>query len=104
LETANIRLATDESTTMDKTRKTPRPQKSSSKAKAAVNKIKGAATTAPRSPDESNEPDEPDEAEAEVETDTVVWDHPEAEQKIKADEISVDDGAAGIQSVIENAL
>jgi hypothetical protein len=34
---------------------------------------------------------------------SVVWDHPEAEQKIKVDEISVDDGATGIQSVMEAA-
>jgi hypothetical protein len=80
--------------------KTPYPQKSSAKAKAAVNKMKGAATTAPCSPDES---DEPDEAEMEVGIESVVWDHPEAEQKIKADEISVDDGAIGIQSAMEAA-
>jgi hypothetical protein len=45
--------------------------------------MKGAATTAPRSPDKSDEPDEPAKAEVEVETETVVWDHPEAEKKIK---------------------
>jgi hypothetical protein len=40
----------------------------------------------------------------EVETETVVWDHPEAEQKNKADKISVDDGAVtGIQSIMEAA-
>jgi hypothetical protein len=88
---------------MAKTRKTPRPQKSSAKAKAAVNKIKGAATTAPRSPDESDEPDEPDKAEVEVDTETVVSDHPKAEQKIKEDEIYVDDGATGIQCVMEES-
>jgi hypothetical protein len=104
LDTANIRLTTDESPTIDKTRKTPRPQKSSAKAKAAVDKMKGAATTAPCPPDESDESDEPDKAEVEVETDTVVWDHPESEQKNKADEISVDDGdVTGIQSVMEAA-
>jgi hypothetical protein len=53
---ASIRLATDESTTA-KTQKTPRPQKSSAKSKAAVNKMKGDATTAPRSPDKSDESD-----------------------------------------------
>jgi hypothetical protein len=38
----------------------------------------------------------------EVETDTVVWDHPEAEQNNKSDVISVDDGAVtGIQSIME---
>jgi hypothetical protein len=103
LDTANIRLATDESTTMAKMQKTPRPQKSSAKAKAAVNKTKGAATTVPRSPGESNEPHEPHEAEVEVGIESVVWDHPESEQKIKADEVSVDDGAIGIQSVMEAA-
>jgi hypothetical protein len=69
---------------MAKTRRTPRPQKSPAKANAAVNKMKGAATTAPRSPDE---PDVPDEAEVKVGIESVVWDHPEAEQKIKVDEI-----------------
>jgi hypothetical protein len=86
---------------MAKTRKTPCPQKSPAKAKAAVNKMKGAATTAPYSADESDEPDVPDEAEVKVEIESVVWDHPEVEQKIKVDEISVDDGAKGIQSVME---
>jgi hypothetical protein len=62
--------------------------------------MKEAPTTAPRFPDES---DEPDEAEVKVGIESVVWDHPEAEQKIKSDEISVDDGATGIQSVIEAA-
>jgi hypothetical protein len=75
---------------MAKKRKTPRPQKSSAKAKAAVNKMKGAATTAPRPPDES---DKPDEAEVDVETETK-----------KSDEISVDDGTVtGVQSVMEAA-
>jgi hypothetical protein len=106
LDKANIRLSTDKSTTMAKKRKTPHPQKSSAKAKAEVNKMKGAATTALRSPEESNEsyePDVPDEAEVKVGIESVVWDHPEAEEKIKADEISVDDGATGIQSVMEAA-
>jgi hypothetical protein len=67
---------------------------------------KGAATTAPRPPDDS---DKPEEAEVEVDTETgtdsktetVVWDHPEAKQTNKADEISVDAGAVtGIQSVM----
>jgi hypothetical protein len=85
---------------MAKMRKTPRPQKSPAKAKAAVHKMKGAATTAPHYPDE---PDVPEELEVTVGIEYVVWDHPEAEQKIKADEISVDDGATGIQSVLEAA-
>jgi hypothetical protein len=85
---------------MAKTRRTPRPQKSPAKDKAAVNKMKGSATTVPRSP---NEPDVPDEAEVKVGIESVVWDHPESEQKIKADEISVDDGTTGIQSVLEAA-
>jgi hypothetical protein len=89
-------------TTSHETRKTPCPQKSPSKANAAVNKMKVAATTAPRSPDKSDDPDEPDEAEEEG-IEYVVWDHPEAEQKIKSDEIYVDDGATGIQSVMEAA-
>jgi hypothetical protein len=75
---------------MGKTRRTPRPHKYPAKAEAAARKMKGAATTAPRSPDE-------------VGIETVVWDHPEAEQKIKSDEISVDDGTTGIQSVLEAA-
>jgi hypothetical protein len=99
----NTQKATDESITMAKTRRTPRPQKSPAKAKAAVNKMKGAATTAPRSPDEPDKPDVPEEAEAKVGIESVVWDHSEAEQKIKADEISVDDGTTGIQSVLEAA-
>jgi hypothetical protein len=78
---------------MAKTLKTPRPQKSPAKAKAAVNKMKGVATTASRYPDKS---DKPDEAEVKVGIESVVWDHPEAEQRIKTDEISVDDGATGI--------
>jgi hypothetical protein len=77
---------------MAKMRKTPCPQKSSAKANAAVNKMKGAATTAPRPSDESDE--------AKVEVETVICDHPEAEQNnqaacsllSKADEISGDDG------------
>jgi hypothetical protein len=85
---------------MAKTPKTPRPQKSPVKAKAALNKMKGAATTVLHSPGDSDEPDVPDEAEVKVGIESVVWDHPEAEQKIKADEISVDDGATGIQSVM----
>jgi hypothetical protein len=59
--------ATDESTTMAKTRKTPRPQKSS--AKAALNKMKGAATTDTPPSDESDE--------AKVKDETVVGEHPE---------------------------
>jgi hypothetical protein len=100
---ANIQKATHESTTTAKTRKTPRPQKSPAKAKAVVNKMKGSATTAPRYPDESDEPDMPDEAEVKVGIESEVWDHPEAEKKIKADEISVDDDTTGIQSVLEAA-
>jgi hypothetical protein len=88
---------------MAKTQTNPRPQKYPAKANAAVNKMKGAATTAPRSPDESDEPDVPDEAEVKVGIESVVWDHPELEQKIKADEISLDDGATVIQSVMEAA-
>jgi hypothetical protein len=58
--------------------------------------MKGAATTATHPPDEFDE--------AKVEVETVVWDQPEAEQKNKADEISVDDGAViGIQSIMEAA-
>jgi hypothetical protein len=102
-DNGNTRKVTDESITMAKTRRTPRPQKSPAKAKAAVNKMKGAATTAPRSPDEPDEPDVPEEAESKVGIESVVWDHPEAVQKIKADEISVDDGTTGIQSVLEAA-
>jgi hypothetical protein len=72
---------------MARTRKTPRPQKSSAKAKAAVNKMKGAATTAPRPSDESDK--------AKVEVETVVW---------EADNMSVDDGAVtGRQSIMEAA-
>jgi hypothetical protein len=63
--------------------------------------MKGAATTAPHSPVESDEPDVPDEAEVKVGIESVVWDHPEAESKIKADKISVDDGMTGIKSVLE---
>jgi hypothetical protein len=88
---------------MAKTRRTPRPQKSPAKAKAAVNKMKGAATTAPHSPDKFDKPDVPDKAEVKLGIESVVWDHPEAEQNIKADEISVDDGTTGIQSVLEAA-
>jgi hypothetical protein len=87
---ANTRKATDEYTTMAKMRRTPRPQKSPAKAKAAVNKMKGAATTAPHSPNESDksaeskEPDVPDDAEVKV----------EVEQNNKVDEILADDGMA----------
>jgi hypothetical protein len=63
---------------MAKTRKTPRPEKSPAKAKAAVNKMKGGATTAPPSPDESDEPDVPDEEEVKVGIESVILDHPEA--------------------------
>jgi hypothetical protein len=93
LDKATIQKSTDKSTTMAKTRRTPRPQKSPAKAKGSVNKIKGAATTAPHFPNESDEPDVPDEAEVKV----------EAEENIKVDEISLDDGATGIQSVMEAA-
>jgi hypothetical protein len=58
--------------------------------------MKGAATTAPRyfnESDDSDEPEVPGEAEVEV----------EVEQKIKVDEIVADDGATGIQSVLEIA-
>jgi hypothetical protein len=68
--------------------------------------MKGAATTAQRSPDESNESDEldvHDEAEVKVGLEFFVLDHPEAEQHIKADENSVGGGATGIQSVMEAA-
>jgi hypothetical protein len=75
LDKANIQKATDESTTMVKTRRNPRPQKSPAKSKAEVNKTKGATTTAPHSPNESDEPDVPDEEEVKV----------EAKQKIKVD-------------------
>jgi hypothetical protein len=44
-----------------------------------------------------------DEAEVRVVIESVVWDHPEADQKIKADEIYVDDGVTGIQSLLEAA-
>jgi hypothetical protein len=88
---------------MAKTRRNPRPHKSPAKAKASVNKMKGAATSAPRSPDESDEPAVPDEAEVKVGIESVVWDHPEAEQKIKTDKISVDDGTTGIHPVLEAA-
>jgi hypothetical protein len=88
---------------MAKMLKTPHPKKSPAKAKAVVNKMKGAATTAPLYPDESNEPDVPDEAEVKVGIKCVVLDHPKAEQKIKSGEISVDDGTTGIQSVMEAA-
>jgi hypothetical protein len=65
--------------------------------------MKGAATTAPCYPNESNEPGMPDKAEVKVGIESVVWDHPEGEQKIKADGISVDDAGTGIQSVLEAA-
>jgi hypothetical protein len=79
---------------MAKTRRTSRPQKSPAKVKAAVNKMKGAATTAPpHSPNESHEPDVPVEAEVKV----------EVEQKNKVDEIIADDGTTGTQSVLEIA-
>jgi hypothetical protein len=79
---------------MAKTRKTPHTHKSPAKANAEVNNMKGAATTAPRYPDKSEEPDVPDEAEVKVGIESVVWD---------ADEIYVDDGATGIQYVLEAA-
>jgi hypothetical protein len=78
---------------MAKTRRTPRPRKSPAKAKAAVNKMKGTATTAPHSPNESDEPDVPDEGEVTV----------EVEPHIKVDENLADDGMTGIQSVLEAA-
>jgi hypothetical protein len=96
LDKANIQKATYESTTMAKTRRTPRPQKSPSKAKASVNQMKGAATNAPHSPNQSNDSNEhgvPDEAEVKE----------EAEQKIKVDDIFVDDGTTGIHSAMEAA-
>jgi hypothetical protein len=65
--------------------------------------MKGAATTAPLSPDESNEPGVPDKAEVKVGIEFVPWDYPEAELKIKSDDISVYDGVIGIQSVMEAA-
>jgi hypothetical protein len=68
--------------------------------------MKGGATTAPHSPDESDEsdePDMPDEAEVKEGIESVFWNHPEAEQKIKSDEISVDDCVTRIQSVMETA-
>jgi hypothetical protein len=82
--------------------KTPRAPKSSAKAKTTVNKMKGAATTAPPPSDESDE--------EKVEVETVVRVHPEVEQKnqaacslmSKADENSGDDDAVtGIQSIME---
>jgi hypothetical protein len=79
LDKAKIQKATDESTTMAKMRRTPRPQKSPAKANASVNQMKGAVNNAPHSPnqsDDSGEPDVPDEAEVKV----------EAEQKIKVDD------------------
>jgi hypothetical protein len=88
---------------LSNTRRTPLPQKSPAKAKAAVNKMKWATPTAPRSPNESNEPDVPDEAEVKVGIESIVWDHPEAEQKIKEDEMSVDDGTTGIESTLDAA-
>jgi hypothetical protein len=81
---------------MAKIRRNPRPQKSPAKAKAAVNKMKGVAPTAPHSPSESDESDKPgvpDEEEVKV----------EVEQKNKVDEILADDGMTGIQSVLEAA-
>jgi hypothetical protein len=38
--------------------------------------------------------------EVETDTETVFWDHPEAEKNMKAHAFSVDDGATGIQSVM----
>jgi hypothetical protein len=76
--------------------RTPPAHKYPAKAKAAVNRMKGAAINAPHSPNDSNnsdEPDVPDKAEVKV----------EVEKKIKVDEILADDGAAGIQSVLEAA-
>jgi hypothetical protein len=90
---ANTRKGTDESTTMVKTRRNPRPQKSPAKAKAAVNKMKGAATTAPHSPNESDEPDVPDGGEVNV----------KVERNNKVDEILAHDDTTGIQSVLEAA-
>jgi hypothetical protein len=89
---------------MAKTRKTPRPQKSSAKAKAAVNKMKGAATTATPPSNES--------AEAKVKGETVVGDHPEVEQKNQAARAVLsntdkssgdDDDMTGIQSIMKAA-
>jgi hypothetical protein len=78
---------------MAKTRRTPRPQKSPAKAKAAVNKMKGAATTAPHSPSKSEEPDVPDEGEVTV----------ELEPNIKVDKNLAYNGTTGIQSVLDAA-
>jgi hypothetical protein len=97
LDKTSIQKATDESTTMAKTQRTPRPQKSPAKAKAAVNQMKGAATNAPHSPNQSEDSDEPDEPGVPDEAEVKV----EAEQKIKVDDFFLDDGATGIQSVME---
>jgi hypothetical protein len=102
LDKANIRKATDECTTMAKTRRNHCPHKSPAKAKAAVNNMKGAATTAPHSPnanDDSAEPDVPDMPAMPDEVEVKV----EVEQNIKVDEILSADGATGIQSVLEAA-
>jgi hypothetical protein len=93
---ANTQKATDESTKMAKTRRTPLPQKYPAKANASVNKMKGSATTSPHSPNESDEsgkPAVPDEGEVKV----------EVEQNNKVEEILADDGTAGIQSIREAA-
>jgi hypothetical protein len=68
---------------MAKTQKNHCPQNSPAKANTAVGKMKGAATTAPHSPDESDKPDVPDEAEVKVGIESVVWDHTEAEKILK---------------------
>jgi hypothetical protein len=99
LDKANIRKATDESKIMAKTRRTPRPQKFPAKVKAAVNKMKGAATTVPHFPNESDEPDAPDAPDVPDEAEVKV----EVEQNIKVDYFFADDGATGIQSVLEAA-
>jgi hypothetical protein len=89
---------------MAKTQKTPRPQKSSAKAKAVVNKMKGAAITATPPSDESDE--------AKVKGETSVGDHPEVEQNNQAahsvlgnsDKSSGDDDTVtGIRSLMEAA-
>jgi hypothetical protein len=89
---------------MAKTQTNPRPQKSSAKAKAAVNKMKGAATTATPHSDESDQ--------AKAKGDTVAGDHPKVEQNnqaarsvlINADKSSGhDDTVTGIQSIMEAA-
>jgi hypothetical protein len=81
-------------------RETLRPQKSSTKAKAAVNKIKGAATTATPPSDESDE--------TKVKNETEVGEDPEVERtspscsaKSNFDKIYGDgDDRTGIESIM----